>query len=67
MTMTKSTADPVYDEVECQHCTGDGCSFCDTTGRVFVKHPAQKCPHCEGIGCFYCGYTGWNDLKGKYD
>jgi hypothetical protein len=65
--MTKSKADPVYDEVECQHCTGDGCCFCDAQGRVFVKHPAQKCRHCQGIGCFYCGYTGWDNLKGKYD
>ena len=56
-----------YDEVECQHCTGDGCAYCNGTGRLLVKHPAEKCTRCEGVGCFYCGYTGWNNLKGKYD
>jgi DnaJ-class molecular chaperone len=56
-----------YERVQCTHCEGEGCTYCDRTGSVLVRKPARRCPHCEGDGCIYCGFTGWCGLKGKYD
>jgi hypothetical protein len=58
---------PVYCSVVCSHCEGEGCIYCNKTGRVLVKEPACRCKYCDGAGCIYCGFTGWAGLKGKYD
>ncbi len=63
--MTESNNE--YDLVTCRHCDGEGCCFCNATGKVEVKKPATLCESCEGIGCIYCGYTGWASPRGKYD
>ena len=63
--MTNSPGE--YCQVVCSHCEGEGCLYCDKTGRVSVKTPACRCQACEGIGCIYCGFTGWAGLKGKYE
>lgn len=56
-----------YQKVQCCHCEGAGCTYCEKRGYVLIRPPARCCPHCEGAGCIYCGFTGWADLKGKYE
>ncbi len=51
-----------YAPETCAHCDGEGCCYCDKTGKVLVAQPSRKCRHCDGDGCIYCGFTGWAGL-----
>jgi|GEM_PF-1016604 len=53
---------PRYTPETCAHCEGEGCCYCDKTGKVLVAQPSRKCRHCDGDGCIYCGFTGWAGL-----
>jgi RecJ-like exonuclease len=56
-----------YETVTCHACDGLGCSYCNKTGKVEVRKPANLCPKCGGDCCIYCGYTGWEHPRGKYE
>ena len=59
--------DDDYVHATCHACEGEGCTYCDSQGRVEVRPPATLCPRCGGDCCIYCGYTGWAGLRPKYN